>query len=336
MTRDLAERCKNRWPDIFRQLGILSSAALAGKDVPCPICGGTDRFRFSDKGFGRWFCRGCGHGGDGVRLIQAIKRVDFAEAATIVEGVVGKVSPAADAGNCKLRDPMRSWHNAAPFTRGSAADLYLRGRKLTLTEVEARSLRHHCELWHWPSERKLPALLARVALATDEDLTTHQTFLTPDGRKAPLGDKARLFVAGGRTASGGVWFGVADATSEFMVAEGIESTLSAMRIFNCESGCAALSANGIRKLILPKEARRVRIFADHDALGQGLTAAREAARRWIAEGRTVAVSIADAVGEDANDVWLMRRCLGAPSNILLSSSRMFPPRKCGRQRSPHA
>ena len=97
MSRELAERCKGRWPDILRRLGVLSSAALAGKDVPCPMCGGHDRFRFSDKGFGRWFCRGCGQGGDGVRLIQAIKRIDFALAAAMVESVVGRVSYASAA-----------------------------------------------------------------------------------------------------------------------------------------------------------------------------------------------------------------------------------------------
>ena len=50
----------------------------------------------------------------------------------------------------------------------------------------------------------------------------------------------------------------------------------------------------------------MRIFADNDELGQGLAAAREAWRRWRAEGREVAVSIAAAAGEDANDVWLTR------------------------------
>jgi Toprim domain len=104
-----------------------------------------------------------------------------------------------------------------------------------------------------------------------------------------------------------VWFGAAETAQELIVGEGIESTLSAMRIFGSAAGCAALSANGIRTLILPADARRVRIFADHDALGQGLTAAREAARRWIAEGRTVAVSIADAVGEDANPLKRQRQ-----------------------------
>lgn len=97
MSAELAERCKGRWPDILRRLGLLSGAALAGRDTPCPVCGGNDRFRFTDKGFGCWFCRGCGHGGDGLRLVQTIKRVAFPEAAALVETVVGKAAE-ADAG----------------------------------------------------------------------------------------------------------------------------------------------------------------------------------------------------------------------------------------------
>ena len=91
MSAALAELCKGHWPDILRRLELLSSAALAGRDQPCPTCGGHDRFRFTDKGFGRWFCRGCGMGGDGLRLVQTIKRVDFQTAASLVETVVGKV-----------------------------------------------------------------------------------------------------------------------------------------------------------------------------------------------------------------------------------------------------
>ena len=88
----LAELCRGRWPDILRSLGLLSSTALAGRDQPCPTCGGHDRFRFTDKGYGRWFCRGCGMGGDGLRLVQVVKRVDFQTAASLVETVVGKVA----------------------------------------------------------------------------------------------------------------------------------------------------------------------------------------------------------------------------------------------------
>ena len=310
MSRELAERCKGRWPDILRRLGILSSAALAGKDSPCPICGGVDRFRFSDKGFGRWFCRGCGQGGDGVRLIQAIKRIDFALAATMVESVVGKVSYASSSSGAKdpdaPKDPMKSWRNAGPFIRNSPVDIYLKRRGLELTDDEAGALRFSPALWHWCSKTRWPAMLARVALATGEDITTHQTFVEPDGSGKADIEKPRLFPAGGKTIGGGVWFGAADPEHEFIVAEGIESLLSALRLFGVTSGCAALSAGGIHNLILPPAARLVRIFPDHDELGQSVAAARDATRRWRGEERTVRATMSPNVGEDANDTWLAR------------------------------
>jgi putative DNA primase/helicase len=310
MNHELAERCKGRWPDILQRLSMLSSAAVAGKDVPCPMCGGRDRFRFSDKDFGRWFCRGCGQGGDGVRLVMSIKRVDFAMAAAIIEGVVGKVSYASAASGAKdpdaPKDPMKSWRSAGPWVRNSPADIYLKRRGLDVTDDEALRLRFSPALWHWVVKARWPAMLARVTLATGEDITTHQTFVEPDGSGKAEIEKPRLFAAGGKTAGGGVWFGVADPNHEFIVAEGIESTLSAMRIYGVTDGCAALSAGGIRNLILPPEARMVRIFPDHDELGQSLAAARDATRRWKAEGRTVRATMSPNFGEDANDTWLAR------------------------------
>jgi putative DNA primase/helicase len=310
MSAQLAERCKGRWPDILRSLGLLSGAALAGRDTPCPVCGGHDRFRFSDKGFGRWFCRGCGHGGDGLRLVQTIKRVGFTEAAAIVETVVGKVAePDArqKTDKDKPRDPMKSWRDAGAFVPGSPIDGYLRSRSLIGTETEAQSLRFAPALWHWPTKTRWPAMLARVALAAGEDLGCHQTFVKHDGSgKAPI-ERPRLFAAGGSTLGGGVWFGVADPKHEVIVAEGVESTLSGMRISSVQAGCAAMSELGIRRLLLPPQARRVRIYADHDALSQGLSAAREAARRWIAEGREATVSISPIPGHDANDIWRGRQ-----------------------------
>jgi putative DNA primase/helicase len=160
--------------------------------------------------------------------------------------------------------------------------------------------------WHWPTGSTWPCVIALVRRHDGIELCAHQTFIEPDGSgKAPV-EKPRLFPAGGAPAGGGVWFGAPDPEREFLVAEGIESTLSAMRLYGAESGVAGLSADGVRKLILPPEARRVRIFADNDELGQGLAAAVEARRRWRAEGRRVAISHAQAVGEDANDVWRRR------------------------------
>ena len=209
------------------------------------------------------------------------------------------------------RDPMRSWRRAMPFSRGCVANLYLERRGLDLTDGEACSLRFWPSLWHWPTRTRWPAMLARVTSAAGEELTTHQTFIAADGSgKAPLGDKARLFVAGSGWAGGGIWFGDAAPEREFIVAEGIESLLSALRLLGAVAGCAALSEGGIRRLVLPPAVKMIRIFADHDAKGQGLAAAQAAKRRWTAEGRTVAISISPVIGWDANDTLLHR--LGRP------------------------
>jgi putative DNA primase/helicase len=312
----LAERCRGRWPDILRSLGLLSFAALAGRDQPCPACGGRDRFRFTDQGFGRWFCRGCGHGGDGLRLIQTIRRVGFPEAAALVETVVGKVDSGrrsdppdacSNTDKGKPKDPLKPYREAGPYLAGSPVDRYFRARALVITEIEARSLRYAPSLFHWPSKSRWPAVVAQIRLHDGTPLGSHQTFVKQDGSgKAPI-ERPRLFAAGGKTIGGGVWFGKADPERELVIAEGIESSLSGMRLSGVEAGCAALSELGIRKLILPPEARRIRIWADHDAAGQGIAAAREAARAWKAEGREVAVSISPTVGLDANDILMGRQ-----------------------------
>jgi putative DNA primase/helicase len=313
---ELTRRTSGRWPEIFGALGILGEKALAHKGTACPTCGGDDRFTFSDKGYGRWYCRGCARGGDGFDLIMMVEDVEFPEAARLVEPIVGKVSAPSkqDKGGAYPKDPMRSWRNGSPTIVGTLVDVYLRVRAIKVTEIEARSLRSAESLFHWKTSTSWPAMLARVTLLPGgAELTTHQTFLARDGSdKAPLSkdgkECSRLFAACDTLKGGGVWFGTPDEQRELLVAEGIESALSAMRLFGLEAGVAALSASGISYLVLPPEAQRVRVFADHDADGKGLAAALTARLRWRAEGRQVAISHAKDVGEDANDIW--RRRLG--------------------------
>jgi putative DNA primase/helicase len=281
------------------------------------MCGGDDRFRFSDKGYGRWFCRGCDEGGDGVLLIARMKGITLAEALKLIESVTGATTRSVhkdddrskpeyyDDDDRTKRDPLKSWRDASPLFATGTVTTYLKIRGIELTEVEALSLRFHPALYHWPTATRWPAMVACVERADGTAITSHQTFLDLDGRsKAPL-EKTRLFPAD-TAPEGGVWFGVASPEHELIVGEGIESTLSAMRLYRVKAGVAALSEGGIRRLVLPEAARWVRIFADHDELGQGLAAACEARRRWKGEGRIVAISQANLIGEDANDVWLRR------------------------------
>jgi putative DNA primase/helicase len=311
MSNKLADRCKSRWKDILGYLGLLDLKALSGKDSPCPMCGGVDRFRFSDKNkfgesVGRWYCRGCYEGGDGIKLVMKITGLDFKGAAEKIESVIGKSTwtpPNTYAGvgaGDKPRDPLKAWKEGQPLVEGCAAWTYLAGRGIGLALVEAASLRFHPALFHHPTKSKWPAMVALVASHDGTLMTCLQTFLEFDGSgKAPI-EKPKLFPAGASPRGCGVWFGKADLGHEFIVA--------AMRLYGAPAGCAALSDNGIRFLDLPlmPSASRVRIFADNDELGQGLAAAKDAARRWIAEGRKVTVTMASEAGEDANDVWMRR------------------------------
>jgi len=91
---------------------------------------------------------------------------------------------------------------------------------------------------------------------------------------------------------------LAGLASKLAVSQGIEPGLSFMQAAGIPTW-AALSAGGVRTLILPPEAREVVIAADSDLVG--LEAARVAARRWYGEGRKVRI-VQPPEGTDFNDL----------------------------------
>ncbi|EGS9065653.1 DNA primase, partial [Salmonella enterica] len=68
---------------------------IKNRHQSCPVCGGSDRFRFDDKeGRGTWFCNQCG-AGDGLKLVEKVFGVTPSEAAGKVNAVTGNLSPVA-------------------------------------------------------------------------------------------------------------------------------------------------------------------------------------------------------------------------------------------------
>jgi putative DNA primase/helicase len=304
-----ADFCKDRWPQVLAEVGCgLSEAALKHKNTGCPVCGGTDRFQFSDKGEGVWFCRGCGRGGGGVQLVMHMKRLGFKEAVALIDSALGRVSttPAKPNGDSapKPLDPMKPWRNALPDIADTQVIPYLGARGIVPTALEAASLRAHPQLFHWPSQQTFPAMVARVTLWDGTELTSHSTFLKPDGSGKADVERPRLFAKCDSIRGGGVWVSKALEHEWFGAAEGLESLFSLLRLYDLSAGCAALSATGLKLLTLPPEARKIRIFADNDP--DGFAAAVVARARWAAEGRAVVISHATTPGLDANDVWLRR------------------------------
>jgi len=91
VTETVKQAC-GHWPRILPALGV---KVIKNRHQACPVCGGSDRFRFDDKeGRGTWFCNQCG-AGDGLKLVEKVFGVSAAEAAGKVGVLTGNLPPVA-------------------------------------------------------------------------------------------------------------------------------------------------------------------------------------------------------------------------------------------------
>ncbi len=76
--------------DLLEKTGLTTKrvAATHGGEWagPCPLCGGTDRFRvWPEQGDnGKWWCRQCGRGGDAIQFLRDVKGLGFREACSVL------------------------------------------------------------------------------------------------------------------------------------------------------------------------------------------------------------------------------------------------------------
>ena len=91
---DTVKQACGHWPRILPALGV---TVIKNRHQACPVCGGSDRFRFDDKeGRGTWFCNQCG-AGDGLKLVEKVFGVTPSEAAGKVNAITGNLPPVSPA-----------------------------------------------------------------------------------------------------------------------------------------------------------------------------------------------------------------------------------------------
>ncbi|WP_275225762.1 primase-helicase zinc-binding domain-containing protein [Citrobacter freundii] len=91
VTETVKQAC-GHWPRILPALGV---KVIKNRHQACPVCGGSDRFRFDDKeGRGTWYCNQCG-AGDGLKLVEKVFGVTPSVAAGKVNAVTGNLPPVA-------------------------------------------------------------------------------------------------------------------------------------------------------------------------------------------------------------------------------------------------
>jgi putative DNA primase/helicase len=298
----LHERARGRWHGILPALGI-SAKFLNRKNGPCPMCGGKDRWRFTDiDGKGTWWCNSC-YGGNGVALVMKFTGLPFQEAARRIERVIGDVPadpPRAERTDEQKRASLNALWRGCELIRGDdPVDRWLHRRGVGMQNYP-KCLRTGMRIRHGgPPVSWHPAMLAMVSDATGKPATIHKTYITSDGEKAPV-DKVRMFCAGAVPAGGAVRLAMPGPVMG--IAEGIETAFAAMKMFGIPTW-SALNAGGVERFEPPVETKRLIIFADNDINGTGQRAAYALAARL--SGRVaVDVRIPDQPDTDWNDVLL--------------------------------
>jgi putative DNA primase/helicase len=186
----------------------------------------------------------CHAGCDQHRVIAALRaRGIWSDAGQRQPKMIGSQSGAIkepDRGDEKLTQAaLRMWGATLPAD-GTLVEIYLGSRNIVIP-VPA-TLRFHPTIKH-PCGQRWAAMVALVTRGTDgAPLAVHRTFLARDGlTKAPV-EPAKMML--GPCRGGAVRLG--PVSDQLMIAEGIETALSAMQVTG-QTAWAALSTSGLRR-----------------------------------------------------------------------------------------
>ena len=188
------------------------------------------------------------------------------------------------------------WGEARPVG-GTYADRYLRGRAIHPRFRMSDALRYHPGATSLDDRRRRPALVAAIADDAGAVQGVQVTLLSPaGGGKAAAATPRRVI---GAMRGGAVQ--LMPAGPVVVVAEGVETALSAAAVFGAPAW-AALSASNLASFTPPAVVERLIIAADRDA--PGLDAAETLAAR-LADRLEVSIRPPDDV-EDWNAAAMAR------------------------------
>lgn len=182
------------------------------------------------------------------------------------------------------------WRASQPAT-GSLAEDYLRGRGITIP-IPAL-IRYHPGLRHSDTGLDMPCMVAAVCNLDRKITGIVRTYLTHDGRKAPL-NRPRMALG---TLTGGA-VRLAPTTDRVWLTEGVEDGLALIQMMG-KPTWALLGTSGYKSVVLPENIRTVILAPDGDDAGQAVIL--EAAARLAGQGREVRVAKLPA-GQDWCDV----------------------------------
>jgi putative DNA primase/helicase len=235
----------------------------------------------------------CHAGCDFWAIVEALERRGLWPVQS--EQLAAAVDPHdAEAKAAELYRRLRRINAEAEALDHTRADRYLTQRRITI-RPPPQQLGYHPSLFHPWSRTTWPAMLGVVRDVDGHFAGFHRTWLSSAEPidKAPV-DPPRAMLGPLR----GHAVQLSPPAARMVIGEGIETTLSAMQLYNMP-GWAALTATNLKSIVLPPTVRSVVILADDDQAG--LRGAIAGAQRLRREGREVAV-IKPQSTNDFNDL----------------------------------
>lgn len=273
VTETVKQAC-GHWPRILPALGVKVSKNL---HQACPVCGGSDRFRFDDKeGRGTWFCNQCG-AGDGLKLVEKVFGVSPSEAAGKVSALTGSLPPVVVEDIIAATEAETEASRKAAVTL--AASLMEKTRPATGNAYLTRKGFPALECMTLTTSHKTGGVTYRagdviVPLQDDTGSVVNVQLINPDGLKRTL--------KGG--AVKGTWHlieGKKEAGKRLWIAEGYATALT-VHYLTGETVMVALSSMNLLSLAsLARQkhpACQIVLAADRDLSGNGQTKAAAAAQ----------------------------------------------------------
>ncbi|GEP60933.1 toprim domain-containing protein [Reyranella soli] len=292
-----AYRARGHWREILPVLGV-DERFLTSRHGPCPICGGRDRFRFTNKDSDGWyFCNQCGPG-SGILLLRRLHSWDHAEACRQVDRVLNAGANRRPAANVKAARSNASRQSAIERLLRLANKPEIVSAYLAKRAIAASSplLRGHPACDYYDQDRGLvgrfPAVVAPVVAPDGKLISAHRIYLADlDPRKKNMEVIGTLNGAAVR---------LYEVDDEMGIGEGIETCLAAYQLFGIPMW-AALTAYGIETFEPPPGLQRLHIFGDNDSNFTGQCATFRLAKR-LASTLKILVNIPPEADTDWNDV----------------------------------
>lgn len=287
---------RDKWTSALGAYG-LSDKQLSGKHCKCPICGGSDRFRFDNKGgIGTWFCNQCG-AGEGFKLLMLMTGRSFHDVATDLDKRLGNFEESTEKAkpeSSNLIDLIASGltgiSDIDPVTR------YLRSR--SISKIPRDFLRFNSAALHWGEKRNYPAMIAALRDVDGRAKGYHITYLTDRGVKAGI-DSARMYTPG---KTGECAIRLSPVAEHIGLAEGIETALSVTQLYGIPCWATG-DAGRLERFQPPAGVGRITVFCDMDQNHTGEAAAEALAKRLIIKhGIGCEVRRDCARGTDYNDL----------------------------------